>query len=168
MNCTVCGNELQSTIENHVYDECGLTNVVLSGVAVNRCGSCGEFEIELPDIEGLHRVIAWSVATERRRLTHEELRFLRKYLGFSQRDAAVKLGISHETLSRYENGRTETPWTIEFNLRLLTVVTKPLKKYDFSSLGAELPAAPPAPEPLRVTRASRHWSAPTHVTHAHA
>lgn len=89
--------------ENHRYDECGLKYVTLVGVEVRRCPCCNNYEISIPQIEGLHRLIARVLIDKATRFTGDEIRFLRKSLGWSGADFAKHMGVADETVSRWEN-----------------------------------------------------------------
>jgi len=89
--------------EKYRYDECGLRYVTLVGVEVARCPRCGNFEISIPRIEGLHRLLAKVLIEKMTRFTGAEVRFLRKSLGWSGSDFARHMGVAEETVSRWEN-----------------------------------------------------------------
>jgi YgiT-type zinc finger domain-containing protein len=91
VRCLSCGKAVKSVRENHRYLESGLPNVLLVKVEMRRCPQCGEEELVIPKIEQLHRVLARAVAMNPERLTHQEVRFLRKYLGWSGADFAIRL-----------------------------------------------------------------------------
>lgn len=103
MRCGECGTSMKSRKENYRYDECGLSHVTLVGLEVMRCVNCGNVEIAIPRIESLHRLIARAVIEKATRFTGEEVRFLRKSLGWSGADFARHMGVSDETVSRWEN-----------------------------------------------------------------
>lgn len=44
--------------ESYRYDESGFKHVTLVGVDVTRCPRCDNYEISIPRIEELHRLIA--------------------------------------------------------------------------------------------------------------
>jgi putative zinc finger/helix-turn-helix YgiT family protein len=157
MKCTNCGSPTVAKLENYQYKESGLSNVILAGVTVHACPDCGEFEVELPDVEGLHKSIAQKVATQPRRLESEEVKFLRKYLGWSGREAARKLGVTHNCISRFENAHKKVPWQIEQILRLQALYAEPVKDYDPRELTADMPAAHKPLEPITIMRASTTW-----------
>lgn len=90
--------------ENYRYDECGLKYVTLVGVEVSRCPRCGNYEISIQQVEGLHRLIARVVIDKMTRFTGDEVRFLRKSLGWSGSNLAKHMGVAVETVSRWENG----------------------------------------------------------------
>ena len=89
--------------ENYGYDECGLKYVTLVNAEVSRCPKCGNYEISIPQIEGLHRLIARVLIEKVTRFTGDEVRFLRKSLGWSGSDFAKHMGVTDETVSRWEN-----------------------------------------------------------------
>lgn len=89
--------------ENYRYDECGLKYITLVGLEVTRCPGCGNYEISIPNVEKLHRLIARALIEKMTRLTGGEIRFLRKSLGWSGGDFARHMGVTEETVSRWEN-----------------------------------------------------------------
>lgn len=103
MKCTECGSPMKTQKENYRYSECGLKNVTLVGIEVSRCARCGNYEVSIPHIEELHRLIARVLIEKATRLTGEEIRFLRKSLGWSGADFAKHIGVAEETVSRWEN-----------------------------------------------------------------
>lgn len=134
MKCLDCGAELEIRTENHRYDECGLPYVVLEAVEVHRCPKCGETEVTIPAIEKLHRLIALRVAHKPSLLTPEEVRFLRKFVGFSTGDFARVMGVAPETVSRWENGvRPHSPLADRL-VRLLVVTREPASGYPIEDL----------------------------------
>lgn len=76
MKCIECGTAMKTRKENYCYDECGLKHITLVGVDVSRCPKCGNYEISIPRIEGLHRLIARALIDEGTRFTGAEVRFL--------------------------------------------------------------------------------------------
>lgn len=103
MKCTDCGTAMKTRKENYRYDECGLKYVTLVGVEVSRCPKCDNYEIAIPRIEGLHRLIARVLIEKATRFTGGEVRFLRKSLGWSGSDFGKHMGVADETVSRWEN-----------------------------------------------------------------
>jgi putative zinc finger/helix-turn-helix YgiT family protein len=81
----------------------GLPGVVLVGVPVTRCPSCGEHEVAIPNIDELHRVLALHVVEQSGRLTGAEIKFLRKVLDYSGAKFAQLVGASPVTVSRWEH-----------------------------------------------------------------
>lgn len=146
MNCVSCGAQMVSSRQNHLYKECGLPFVTLQDLEVRRCPSCGETEVVIPRIEQLHRLIAWVVVTKKSRLTAPEVKFLRKHLGWSGANFAVHMGVSVETVSRWENGHDPIGAVADRLLRLMVVTKEPMRDYSIDSL-TELKDSP---EPSRI------------------
>ena len=103
MKCAECGTPMKTRKENYRYDESGLKFVTLVGVEIKRCPRCGNYEVSIPFIEQLHRLIARILIEKTTRFTGEEVRFLRKSLGWSGSDFAKHMGVTDETVSRWEN-----------------------------------------------------------------
>lgn len=110
MKCPVCRSQMTSRKGNHRYAECGLPNVVLVDLEIRECPKCGERAPVIPNIEDLHRTLAVSVVQEPGRLTPQEIRFLRKWLGWSSADFAEQMGVDPATVSRWES--VERPQTM--------------------------------------------------------
>ncbi len=144
MRCVVCGTAMKTRRENFKYDACGLPYVTLAGVDVSRCPKCGEFEVAIPRIEELHRVIATAVARRRGRLEPVEVRYLRKWLGWSGTDFAAHMGVSAETVSRWEGGSQRIGSTADRLLRLMALSREPAREYSLDLLKAVDAETPPS------------------------
>jgi putative zinc finger/helix-turn-helix YgiT family protein len=158
MKCPQCGHQMRTALENYLYKECGLPNVTLVEIEVSRCPKCGEHEAVIPKIEQLHRVIATMVARKVPRLTEEEIRFLRKYLGWSGGDFADHMGVSPETVSRWENGSAAMGPSAERLLRLAALTREPASDYSLDVL-KEVAQKKPAAQRLQVRVQKGSWSA---------
>jgi putative transcriptional regulator len=157
MKCSQCGHSMKTARENYLYRESGLPNVTLVGIEVSRCPHCGEHEAVIPKIEQLHRVIAAATARKVPRLTPEEVRFLRKYLGWSGGDFAEHMGVTPETVSRWENGSAIMSASAERLLRLAALSREPRSDYSLELLrGVAQKKA--AVESLKVRVARGAWS----------
>jgi len=110
--------------------------VVLENVEVRRCSSCGDEEVVIPNIEGLHKAIAGLLAEKPAKLSPQEVRFLRTYLGYSSVDFARVMGVTAETVSRWE--RVDQPHsmgeTAERFLRYMAVCCCPISDYGLDKL----------------------------------
>lgn len=150
---------MQKSVGVHDYAECGLTNVLLLGVNIYTC-PCGKRAVSIPEIEGLHRVLARAVAEKTDKLVPQEIRFLRKWLGFSSVDFAGVMGKSPETVSRWENATS--PMTMgpaeERLLRLMVMTRDPVKEYPLDRLSRLNKNAVPSPLKLSVRHSARHWA----------
>ena len=144
--------------ENYRYDAVGLPGITLKDIKVSRCPKCGEYEVAIPQIEDLHRLIARAVIAKRERLTPEEIRFLRKFLGWSGADFGAHMGTTPETVSRWENGGTPMGVTADRLLRLMVAAGQPKTDYSLETLKL---VARLNPKPLRlgVKISGGHWEA---------
>lgn len=132
MKCVACGKgPVEVRRENHRYTECGLDMITLVNLEVRHCKECGETEYVTPDVEGLHALIANIVASKAERLLPQEIRFLRKYLGHSTKDFALKIGVRPETVSRWESVQEPQHMDVpaERFLRLMVFMEKPADHY---------------------------------------
>ena len=139
MKCPQCRTQMQSTRENHRWYASGMPNVVLVDVEIRRCPKCGEQTVMIPRIEELHRSLAMTVIAQPGRLPPPEIRFLRKWLGWSGQDFARHFGVTAVTVSRWESIEDPKPMgaTAERLLRLSVAHGQPASEYPVSRL-AEL------------------------------
>lgn len=158
MKCDACGAQMKSGRENYRYTACGLETVTLMNVEVRRCAECGEYEVDIPRVEELHRLIAQEVASKVARLTPEEIRFLRKHLGFSGVDFAAVLDVTPETVSRWENGKKQMSPVSERALRLMAFVRNPMAEYPLEKL-AEVAQGEAVPLRMKLRESRAHWKA---------
>jgi putative zinc finger/helix-turn-helix YgiT family protein len=156
-NCLECGSEMQRHVEDVPFDP-SLPGVVLEGVSVYRCPNCDNYEVEIPHLEELHRAIALHLVRQSRRLQGPEVRFLRKWLGWSGQDFARRMGVTAETVSRWENEREPTGGTSDRLLRLMVLFGKPVSDYSLDRLAeiSDIHAGPPA-EPARFAPTRDGW-----------
>jgi len=127
--CPECGTPMSTLVENHRYDESGLPNIVLAGIEKHHCPKCAEELVSIPRMEDLHRTIAFAIAEQLARLSGAEIRFLRKYLGWSGADFARNIGVAATTVSKWENEQEPMGTTAERWLRLAVMRQKPIEEY---------------------------------------
>jgi putative transcriptional regulator len=137
MKCSMCGSKLN--IEKKTlfhYTNCGLPKIYLKGIQSMKCSnkSCGEEEVTIPNIEELHQLLAEKIAGQSNVLLPEEIRFLRTHLGFSGVDFSKVIGVSPETVSRWEKGSVNMKEATERLLRVL-ILTKFGPFRDYEGLG---------------------------------
>lgn len=149
MTCTVCGGQMKTRRENYRYEASGLPYVTLKGVEVRRCQKCGETEVAIPAIEELHRAIAGALIRKRARLAPAEVKYLRKYLGWSGTDFAQRVGSTPETVSRWEHGKMPMGPAAERLLRLIVATEAPVSDYTVDVL-AQLGADDRKPRPVHL------------------
>lgn len=126
--CIQCGAELgPRTVSTHPYG--ALPGVVLVGVTVATCPSCGEEEVEIPRIFDLHKLLARITASRPGRLKGPEIRFLRKHLGWSGKDFARLFNTSPSQVSRWESGTHSMDARAEQLLRVSATRLDPIDDY---------------------------------------
>jgi len=120
---------LVASQENFRYQECGLGNVTLAGIAVRRCPGCGNVMPRVPNIEGLHDAIARLLVTKAERLSAPEIVFLRKYLGWSGADFAKNMHCDRAQISKWEHGKVVMSKPYELLLREMVASGKKIEDY---------------------------------------
>lgn len=133
--CRNCGKaELTTSVETYRYAESGLPNVTLVGIEVRRCPACGDHQLVLPRVTELHRTIAHAVITKRARLSGAEVRFLRKYLGWSGVDFASHIGADPSTVSNWETDKDPIGMASDRLLRLMVAHGSQVDDYPLDEL----------------------------------
>ncbi|MBI4954156.1 MAG: hypothetical protein HY908_19185 [Myxococcales bacterium] len=159
LRCLDCGRAMRTRLVRHQYTECGLPDVVLDGVRVSECPNCGKRAVSIPGLEALHRAIARSLAEKRAGLTPPEVRFLRKWLGFSGVDFAEIVGKTPESVSRWESPTTPMAMdpAVERLLRLMVLTREPVTAYPLERLG-EFAAERPASSAVHMKHHASRWT----------
>ncbi len=132
--CTICNSRMNKVQDSSFhYTDCGLSKVYLKGIMTSKCSNidCGEEEISIPNIEELHELLAEKIASQTNKLQPEEIRFLRTHLGFSGVGFAETIGVSPETVSRWEKGTVNMKEASERFLRVLILAKLgPFRNYE--------------------------------------
>ena len=100
------------------YIECGLSNIYLINgykIIETNQGKAVSFN----DIDGLHKAIGMSLVSSKKDFSGNEVRFLRHEMLMSQDTLAHLLGISEQSIRRWENDKINIPKPSELLLRLL-------------------------------------------------
>ena len=162
MNCIECGVAMTTRLENYKYEACGLRYVTLKGIEVSRCPACGNYEVAIPRIDDLHRLIAKCLVEKVTRFTGMEIRFLRKCLDLSGAKFARRMGVTLETVSRWENDVVPIGTQADRLLRLLVAQGRLATRYPAEKL--DLINSRDASETrLGVKMGSRAWAVETCV-----
>jgi len=146
-HCDECQSVV--TIEKNAvrrYDLGGLPHIELHGVEVARCSACGIEDIGIPRIEQLHRVLATHFINQTRALAPVEIRFLRKHIGLSTTDFAKCMGVSRETVSRWETGNKPMGAQADRLIRLLVATSMPITDYAAKDTLSDIDSSRPAPK----------------------
>lgn len=158
--CVACGGPVKTKREKQYrYAESGLPSVILENAVVSTtCTQCGETYIGIPAVEALHRAVAGALIRKKRRLAPQEIKFLRKSLGWSGVDFAKRMGAKPETVSRWENGKAPMGAQADRLLRVLVARETPVLEYPVDVL-AQIAAdeGPAMPARLEMTKGPRGW-----------
>lgn len=157
MTCSNCGGPMKTRSENYLYAECGLPYITLSGIPVHRCSRCGNYEISILRIEELHRLIARTLIEKLTRFTGAEIRFLRKSLGLSSGVFARQMGVTPETVSRWEQDAVPVGPQADRLVRLLVAQGKLAMTYPGEHLALIKPTRARQTK-LQVRMSGDQWS----------
>lgn len=105
MKCFECGQVMEKKEGTYPYHESGLKNVLLVNIPMYQCPSCHSSEVEIPCMEELHLLLAFLIVLQPQPLKAEEVRYLRKHVGYSQEELANFLGVTRVSIARWESGR---------------------------------------------------------------
>ncbi|MBX3598259.1 MAG: helix-turn-helix domain-containing protein [Rhizobiaceae bacterium] len=104
------------------YTECGLDNIYLQGgFTIEEID--GEEYLTIADMDGLHKAIGLHIVMERKSPTGKEMRFLRRELDMSQSELASILGVTDQSVARWEKGQTEPGGPAVLSLRLVYLLS---------------------------------------------
>lgn len=79
--------------------------VLINSAREETCPDCGEKSYYIPDPSGLNKAIAVTRAKLAFKLRADEIRFVRKAMEATAKEISDLLGVSIETVSRWENGK---------------------------------------------------------------
>lgn len=132
MKCINCGSSMTTKRENVPFT--ALPGVTLVGVEVSRCASCGEYEVAIPAMDKLMDMLAKAVVSKPGRLNGDEIRFLRKHLGYSGVDFAKLMKSAPTTVSKWESGAQPIGQHADLLLRTFVILDKKIEDYGIKEL----------------------------------
>ncbi|MBT4519729.1 MAG: helix-turn-helix domain-containing protein [Halieaceae bacterium] len=98
------------------YESCGLENVWLKNGYTESTTKYGD-GVSINDVEGLHCALALEIVHLPRPITAREFRFLRIELDLSQRQLAGLMGLTDQTIAKYEKGQSPITRLADTTLR---------------------------------------------------
>ena len=158
--CPQCGGMTKTRREPaYRYAESGLSNVVLiNAVTTTSCSKCGEVYTGFRAIKRLHKAIATALIHKKGRLAPEEIRFLRKSLGWSGVDFARRMGTTKETVSRWESGKLSMGPQADRLLRMLVAKSTPVEQYPVDVLSQVAANGPARPARVELEDGPKGWT----------
>ncbi len=134
MKCYSCDSEMRSERRKYHYTECGLDNVYLDNVRVFVCDKCNEEEVSLPCVPDLHMLLGKIIVSQKQPLDGKEVRFLRKNAGLSATKLAKILGVSLETISRWENDKIKIKSSSDRLIRMVYCAIMDVPSHELKNL----------------------------------
>lgn len=119
ITCAVCDSENVKKVRRKFEARYNQVPVVVEGVEMYRCDSCGEEFFTPEQSRELSRQIKKRVREEWGLLSPERIVEIRKNLGLSQADLEELFGLGEKVVTRWENGRVIQGRTADAALRLL-------------------------------------------------
>jgi len=110
--CVHCGGEAVYTQYTHVEDVAGV-RVTDPRQLAYVCGACGEAQLSTGELAGFQRRAAMTALCDLPSVQGGVLRYARKAAGLRQADLALLLGLSPETVSRYETSGEDVPRAVQ-------------------------------------------------------
>ncbi len=153
--CERCGRRLRLVYRTHHYRESGLPDVYLRRTPMYVCPRHGVQAVALRGIDRLQGEIRSALLARGGPFTGPEVRFLRKYEGWTQRELAARLGVHKITVTRWE---IETEPVGAASQQLLHRLFRNPKAFEASRPPAVSPRQ--ASAPIVVPRARRRAREP--------
>jgi YgiT-type zinc finger domain-containing protein len=116
-----CGGNMEGRKGEYRYEESGLDSVVLKDILVFHCVKCNALVPEIPAVGVLHRVIVMKLLFKKTLLTGKELRFLRKFCGYSVNEFAEIMGSTKSVVCRWETAKPKHGSGTDRTVRLLVL-----------------------------------------------
>jgi len=110
------GREMMA--EPYHYKMCGLDDIYLLNGFKIQTTEYGQ-GVSVENAQELHKEIGRFLILNRKALSRKEIKFLRKEMEVTQEDLGQCLGVTGQTVARYEKGETEIPGPVDKLIRFL-------------------------------------------------
>jgi hypothetical protein len=117
-------------IENYVYNECGLFNIVLRDMIVRECPYCDCKHVVVPNELALKDRIARELTVKLGRLTNCEVDYLIRYTGYHEMDIAEMICRKTSTVKGWRYGTVRMTDDDEMLFRLVMLQRFKIKDYN--------------------------------------
>ena len=111
------------------YDECGLDYITIVDATVYKCSNCGSEIYDYGNLLKLNAVIRDLILKKTGLLAGNEVKFLRKHLGYSTETFARKLKVDKRTVQRWEKSGPKEP-SIDRYIKLSVQFESPNRDYE--------------------------------------
>lgn len=156
MNCINCDGKMTCGRQNIPYRS--LPGTTLLDIEVWTCPECQQQEYSIPALNELEQVLVRVVCEQAGRLAPEQIRFLRKHLGWSGVHFAKHFGVSPETVSRWENGAQLMSTQADRLLRVCATRLEPIDDYGQLEALLDLVGSEEVAErDFQLHRVGSHW-----------
>lgn len=119
--CSKCGAEARAETGSYEFKESGLP-VVLRGIQLIRCATCGNVDPVIHKVNQLMRRLALAVVNKPDRLRGEDVRFLRKFLQMPGEQFSEYIRVHPSTLSKWEHNEDPIGEQSDRLIRLIALV----------------------------------------------
>jgi len=141
-----------------VYQYRSLPSVTLTGVRRRICDHCGAEFVSIPAMGKLNQLLAEMLVRKPAPLTGDEIRFLRKHQGWTAKDLASVMGVTPESVSRWENGARQMASSADRLLRLLVAHAAGIRDYSAFDVFSSIDDTVLGPAPLRLDSGGDGWT----------
>jgi len=155
MQCLICGHAPMRTGAESL-PLVGLPRITLVGVEVSRCPKCGDYEVSIPAHRRLVQIVTKALLGKRGRLAPAELKWLRSVMGWTSLQLAQHVGVSAESVSKWENGHTQQSRPADRLVRMLLAHGLEPEQYPLAALPL-VSSSRKEELSLRLSYASGRW-----------
>ncbi len=100
------------------YTQCGLDDVYLVNGFSREETDYGP-ATSIHNVDGLHRVIGLHIVSHKKTLSAKEMKFLRRQMNFTQLELGNAMGITDQTIARYEKDEAPVSGPVNKLIRII-------------------------------------------------
>lgn len=100
------------------YTQCGLDDVYLVNGFSREETDYGP-ATSIHNVDGLHRVIGLHIVEHIKTISAKEMKFLRRQMDFTQQELGNLMGITDQTIARYEKGESHVTGPVNRLIRII-------------------------------------------------
>jgi YgiT-type zinc finger domain-containing protein len=119
--CDCGGSLLPTTFHEYDFSAYAGLRIVLEAIPGLRCDHCGGETLDGKLINSVTTLLVFGIVKSPNRLDGEQARYLRRYLGQTQKELAVVMGLVRETVADWERGDGNISPQNDYVLRGITM-----------------------------------------------